>query len=1027
MKYTAKCLSLLFSILLLCSTTSFGQNDIQVTGKVIDENKEPLIGASVIVRNTGGLGIITNGQGEFHIKAQAYKTLIFSYIGYQSQEKVIKPTDNVSSLVINVQLKPNRENSLDEVVVTGLGAQKKLTVTGAVTNVDVEQLRDNPAAANLSNALAGYVPGVMAMQTSGQPGRSTSDFWIRGISTFGANSSALVLVDGFERSLDEVNIDDVQSFSVLKDASATAIYGPRGANGVILITTKHGAAGKLNVSGKLEGSYNTRTITPKFVDGYTYAKMMNEANVTRDNPPMYSPSELELLRNHLDNDLYPNVDWKKVLLKNGAPTYRASLNLSGGGTSARYYVSASFLDEKGMYKTDDQISKNYNTNPNHRRFNYRVNVDMDLSKTTLLQVGVSGSREKSSAPGQGDNVWHALIGTNPIVVPLIYSNGYIPSFGSQDERSNPWVLATQTGYVEKWNNQIQTNVTLNQDLKFITPGLKFTGRYGYDSNSSHSISRIMMPEMWRALRTRDANGQLVFQQQRAEEKMTQSSNSNGDTRDFVEAYLDYNRSIHGNNLGGTLKFSYDCYTTTVGIGTDVKNGISRKHLGYSGRAYYNWKYRYFIDFNFGYNGSENFADHHRFGFFPAFSGAWNIGEEPFVKKSLPWLEMFKIRASYGKVGNDVMNERFPYLYTIGNGTTWQFSDDGYDNSYTGLTYTQLASNNVTWEVAKKLDIGLDLSLFSDVFSLTIDYFHEIRDGIYMQRQYLPGIVGVTSNPKANVGSVKNEGFDGNFAFNKELGNLSVTVRGNITYSNNKILEYDEPNAVYQYQLKKGHRVNQATGLIATGLFKDYEDIRNSPKQTFGTYQPGDIKYADVNGDGVIDNNDIVAIGSTTKPNLIYGFGFTVKWKGLDVNMHFQGAGKSSFFISGPTVYAFNEFQWGNILKDFADSNRWISASISGNPSTEDPNADYPRLSFGGNSNNYRNSTFWLRNGRYLRLKNVDLGYSLPKKFINKLHIEKLRFYVVGTNLLTWAPFKAWDPELASSTGEEYPLDRKSVV
>lgn len=1006
----------IIACLLLLSVNIFAQNTISITGIVTDEQKEPLVGVNVSVKDEPGLGAITDINGRYTVKVKEYSKLVFSYIGFEKEEVQIK-----QQRTMNVVMKEAKSSVLDEVVITGTGAQKKLTVTGAISTVDVDLLSSNPAAANLSNVLAGNIAGVMAMQTSGQPGKNTSEFWIRGISTFGANNSALVLVDGFERSLDELNIEDIESFSVLKDASATAIYGPRGANGVVLITTKHGKAGKINISAKVESSYNTRTTTPEFADGYTYAKMMNEARITRNQEPIYQTDELEILRLGLDPDLYPNVDWKDVLLKDGAMTYRATVNMNGGGATARYFVSLSYLSEQGMYKTDDAIKEDYNTNPNSQRWNYRLNTDIDITKTTVLKVGVSGSLKKRNAPGLGVNIWNSIMYQNPISLPLIYSNGYVPAFGPEEDRANPWVMATQTGYYEIWENKIQTNLSLEQNLNFITKGLKFVGRFGFDTNNTSDISRRKMPETWRAERFRNADGEIVFKRQQEEKKMEQSSSSSGERLEFFEAILDYNRGFKGHNVGGTLKYTQDARVSTVNIGTDIKNGIAKRHMGVAGRVFYNWNYRYFADFNFGYNGSENFADGHRFGFFPAVSMAWNIAEEPLIKKNLKWLNMLKLRYSYGKVGNDRMDERFPYLYTIGDGGGFEWGDYGYSQSYNGLIYSVLSSNNVTWEIATKHDLGLDLSLLDDKFTASIDYFHEQRDGIYMQRDFLPSMVGVTSKPRANVGSVLSKGFDGNFAFRQKISHVNLTVRGNMTYSKNEILEKDEEYSVYPYQMERNYRVNQAKGLIALGLFKDYDDVRNSPKQEFGVVQPGDIKYKDVNGDGVINDGDRVAIGATTKPNLIYGLGVSAHWRGLDVNVHFQGAGKSSFFIDGSTVYAFKDSQWGNVLKDVAESNRWISADISGNPATENPNASYPRLSFGGNDNNFRRSTFWLRDGSYVRLKTLEVGYTLPKTMANKIKFNSIRIFFVGTNLLTFSKFKSWDPELLSSNGGQYPL------
>ena len=1011
-------------LLLSCSISTWAEN-IVVTGVVTDAQKEPLVGVNVTVKDVPGLGAITDINGKYKIAIEPYQRLIFSYVGFDKVEVLIK-----EQRVVNVTMKESAASSLDEVVITGTGVQKKLTVTGAITTVNVSDLM-HTANGSVVNALAGNVAGVLAMQTSGQPGRNTSEFWIRGISTFGASTSALVLVDGFERDLDDVNIEDIEDFSVLKDASATAIYGSRGANGVVLITTKHGKPGKINIDAKVETSYNTRTITPEFVDGYTYASMMNESRITRNQEPIYQQDELNILRMGLDPDLYPNVDWKDLLLKDGAMTYRANLNMNGGGSTARYFVSLSYLKEDGMYKTDETLRKDYNTNANANTWNYRLNTDIDITKTTLLKVGVSGSLKKYNEPGLSGDVWKSLMYQKPISVPVMYSNGYVPAYGT-GERTNPWVLATQTGYKEHWENTIQTNITLEQKLDFITQGLKFIGRFGFDTWNKNNIDRIKWPEQYKAQRFRDENGQIVFDRVTEEQKMKQTSSAEGNRNEIFEAELHYNRGFKEHHVGGILKFNQDSKVFTVGTGEDLKKGIARRHLGLAGRVSYNWNYRYFADFNFGYNGSENFADGHRFGFFPAVSVAWNVAEEPIIKKNFKWMNMFKIRYSFGKVGNDVLKigndeYRFPYLYTIGDGTGYTWADYNYSNSYSGKRYTDLASNYATWEIATKHDLGVDLALFNDKFTATVDYFHEQREGIWMERKYLPSIVGLGSNPRANVGKVLSEGFDGNFAYREKINKVDITVRGNITYSKNTILEKDEENNVYPYQMERDYRVNQAKGLIALGLFKDYDDIRNSPRQDFGTVQPGDIKYKDVNGDGVVNDGDKVAIGATTRPNMIYGFGISASWKGLDVNVHFQGAGKTSFFIDGPTVYAFSSGEWGNILADVAGSNRWIEHEISGTMATENPNASYPRLSYGGNNNNYRQSTYWLRNGSYLRLKTLELGYSIPKPLVNKIRFNNIRLFLRGSNLLTFSSFKLWDPELGSSTGTEYPLAKSFTL
>ena len=1000
---------------------ALAQEQLNISGTVTDAAGEALIGVSVTVKDAKGLGTITNIDGKYNIKIQQYHTLVFSYIGYKPVSVLVKGDKKV----IDVQMSEEKTNAIDEVVVTGLGTQKKLTVTGAITNVDVSQMKQFPSS-NFTNALAGNVPGIIAMQSSGQPGKSTSRFWVRGISTFGASASAMILVDGFERNnIDDLNIEDIESFSVLKDASATAIYGSKGANGVILITTKHGKAGKININVKGEASYNTRTITPKFIDAPTYANLLNEARVTRNLAPQYQPEELALIRSGLDPDFYPNVDWSKLLLKNGAMSYRADLSMSGGGNTARYFVSLSYVEDQGMYNTDETLRKKYDTNANYKRWNYRMNVDIDVTPMTIIKLGVSGNLNKRNSPGLGDQyLWSELFGFNALSSPVLYSNGYVPAYGNNIHQMNPWVSSTRTGYNEEWDNNIQTNVTVEQKLDFITKGLSFTGRFGYDTYNSNHIYYRLWPAMYRA-NSRDSQGNIIWDKLFEETSMSQTSGGDGSRHEFLEALLRWDRTFDKlHNFSAVSRFTQDERIQTRNIGTDIKNSVSKRNQGLAGQLTYNYALRYFIDFNFGYNGSENFADHRRYGFFPAFSLAWNVAEEPLVKKALPWLNMFKLRYSWGKVGNDNMG-RFPYLYTLDYtpniGYNW--GSNLSSGTIPGIHYTQMASPNVTWEVARKTDFGFDFVAFDNKFSLTMDYFHEKRTGIFIQRMFLPDITGLESYPWANVGAVKSKGFDGNFQYKDHIGEINWTVRGNITYSKNTILERDEENNVYAYQYGKGYRVNQQRGLIALGLFRDYDDIRNSPKQSWGTVQPGDIKYKDVNGDGIVDDGDRVAIGATDTPSLIYGLGASVSWRGFDLNLHFQGAGKYTFLINSGAVNAFRDGRWGNILQGITD-NRWISSDISGTKETENPNAPYPRLSYGYNLNNQQSSSFWLRNGRFLRLKNLDIGYTLPKPMVNTIHLESVRIYISGQNLITWSPFKLWDPELDSrQRGQIYPITR----
>ncbi|MGC4235121.1 MAG: TonB-dependent receptor [Niabella sp.] len=994
------------------------QDEVQVTGIITDPASNPLPAVSITIKDQPGLGIASNAEGEYKIKVDPYSILVFSYIGYKTQEiKVGQKT------LVNVVMQPADSSISEEVIVTAVGVKKKITSTGAITTVNVSDLK--VPGANLTNALAGNVAGIIAMQTSGEPGFNNSQFWIRGMSTFGANQGALVMVDGFERPFNEINIEDIESFSVLKDASATALYGSKGANGVVLITTKNGKAGKIAIDGRVQAGYVTRTRTPEYIGGYEYAQLVNEALTTRNREPLYTANELEIIKNNLDPDLYPNVDWINLMLRPYTNNVNASLNFKGGGTTARYFVSTAYFNEGGMYESDASL-KDYKTNANRERWNYRTNFDFDITKTTLLRLGVAGFLEKRNSPGLGHFIWESLVGTNPTATPVLYSNGLVPAYGVAAQ-TNPWVLTTQTGYREWWQNNINTNVNLEQRLDFITKGLRAVARVAFDADSRNEIFRQKWPEQFNVEKRRDRNGNLVFIRKSEESLMFQTSAASGTRILELNGELAYSRNFSGHSVDGLVRVFRRESRSSVSVGTDIANGIPNRNISLSGHAGYSFRNKYLAAFDFGYTGSENFKVGHQFGFFPAFSAGWVISEEKLLKE-VAWLDLLKVRYSHGWVGNDNLGRRFAYLSSIGENSSFNFGDLINPNRWSGLGYTQVASDQLTWETGIKKDLGLEINILKNMFSFYMDLFEETRDDIFIQRNFLPAIVGVTSSPYANVGKTLNRGFDGNFTFRKRLGAVDFTARGNMTYYRNEVVERDEQYNFYPYRSQEGFRIDQTRGLIAEGLFKDYEEIRNSPRQTFGTYMPGDIKYKDVNGDGVINDDDIVPIGASYRPALIYGMGMSAQWNGIDFNVHLQGAGRSSYFILGPSVFPFTAGSWGNILTEVAEpGSRWISADISGDPATENPNAKYPRLSYGGNPNNYRASTYWLRDGQYLRLKTLELGYSFPKLLLQKCRLSVARIYVVGQNLFVWDKLKIWDPELASYDGMRYPPAKTITV
>lgn len=1009
---------LIFTLILFCATHTFAQLKT-IKGTITDENNEPLIGVSIVVKNTSN-GTITNVDGQYSIRVDDYDVLVVRYLGYKTVEIPVVKGE------YNVQLSEESER-LQEVVVVGAGQyQKKATLVGAVSTVEVSKL--NVPSANISNALVGNVVGIIGHQTTGEPGENTTEFWVRGISTFGANAKALVLVDGIERSLDQLNYEDIESFSVLKDASATAIYGSRGANGVILISTKRGETGKVNIYAKQEYGYNTRSRTPQYTDAITYASMANEARLTRYQPALYSDQDLDIIRRGLDVDLFPNVDWQDVIIRPGASNYRTTVSVSGGGASARYYVSGSYYNEDGMYKTESSAS-----NVSYERYNYRMNTDVDITKTTILKVGVSGFLVNQSKPRlSSDQIWESLSNLTPLTVPRIYSNGLLSSYGTGGQM-NPEVQLNKTGYKRVWQNKAETNITIEQNLQFITEGLRFIGTFSFDSENNSTVTRSKQPELWRAGNTRDPKGDLILTRVAQEQPFRlDSGEPDGRYRYYTEAKFDYVRKFGDDHtVTGLLMyyqqqrqriFKYDT--------TNAKVAIPFRNLGVSGRVTYGFRDKYLLDLNFGYNGSENFQPGDQFGFFPAVSAGWVLSEESFIKDNFWWVNMFKIRYSYGIVGEDKLtsdetdySKRIAYTYLIEGSDGYTFGEYN-TNKINGYRITGFGSPGLTWEKAQKHNLGIDMVFWDNKISFTTDIFKDHRTDIFMQRGNMPfstGLQDKISETWANIGEMESYGIEGVASYSDKIGAVSYTIRGNFTYQNTNVIEHDEADNALYYQMTRGYRLNQTRGYIDLGLFKDEEDIANSPSQiALGNVMPGDIKYKDVNGDGIIDNKDEVPIGHTTVPSFVYGAGLNLQWRDFDFGMLFQGAGLVDFFIGGTSIHLFSGEKTGNILEYMTDpKDRWISREISGTADTENVNATIPRLSYGSNSNNYRPSTYWLRDGRYLRLKNVEFGYNLPKKWTSALSATNMRLGFIGTNLLVFSPFNWWDPEIGNRGGAYY--------
>lgn len=1022
MKNIQQYIVLLLMAMLLVPQSLQAQEDKKLIIKgVVEDALGPIIGASVVAKNQPGVGAITDLDGRFSLKVGAYDVLQITFVGYQPVEIPVLSIKDKNNL--KVIMKEDNQ-TIDEVVVTASGVQKKKTLTGAITNVELKQL--NAPGANLSNSLAGVVPGIIAMQSSGEPGENMSQFWIRGMSTFGAKSGALILVDGVERSFNEIPVEDIESFSVLKDASATAIYGQRGANGVVLITTKRGEKGKVKINVKAGFDWNTPVKVPEYASGYDWARLANEALVGRYENPLYTNEELDIIQHGLDPDLYPNIDWRDLMLKKGAPSYYANISFSGGSDNVRYFVTGRYTGENGRYRTSSSENK-YNTNSTYERWNYRANVDMNLTRTTVLSVGVGGWLVNRTSPSSSsDDIWQSFASYTPVTAPRKWSTGQWPIVSGM---TTPEYQMTQTGYRTIWENKMETNVGLEQDLSFITKGLKFNGVFAFDTYNKNTIVREKGEELWSAESLRDGNGNLVLKREANAKAMSQAKTVEGDKRYYLQASLDYSRLFAEKHRVGAFAMVYQQETSDVNFAEDdLMASIPHRTLAYSGRFTYAYKDKYLTEFNWGYTGSENFEKGKQFGFFPAVSVGWLLSEEPFIKKMMPWMDQFKIRASYGEVGNDeIAGRRFPYITLVNTDDNAYSFGEFTNNSAQGYRIKTMGTPYLTWEVAKKYDVGVDFSFFNSKITGTIDWFLDKRDDIFMKRNQMPLTTGLADQtPMANVGKMKSYGWDGNIAYTQRIGQVNLQLRANFTYQTTDVIDRDEAANELWYKMEKGFQLNQSRGLIALGLFKDQEDIDRSPSQVAlsnKTILPGDIKYKDVNGDGVITDDDKVPLGYRETPGLQYGLGLSANWKNWGINMLFQGTGKCDFFVGGSGPHAFHDGKRGNILQVMVDGNRWIPKEISGTEATEDPNADWPRLTYTNNNNNNCKSTYWLKERKYLRLRNLEITYDLPQMWTRKFLVSNMRIGFIGQNLFTWAPFKWWDPEGTNESGSSYPINR----
>lgn len=999
-----------------------------ITGTVIGTDKEPVIGANIWLKNSS-IGTITDVNGHYSITIESLGGVLeFTYIGMKKLEVEIG-----GQKTINVVMEPDTE-VLDEVVVVGYGHQKKESVVGAISTIDMSKL--NVPGSSISSVLAGQLAGIVAMTRSGEPGKgSAADFYIRGVSSFKGSTKPLVLVDGIERELDLVDTDDIASFSILKDASASAVYGVRGANGVILITTKKGKDGKPQINVRAEAGMTSPTKMPKMLGSAEWADLYNEA-VGRE---YYSPEVIGKYRDGSDPDLYPNVNWQDAMFNDLASNQRVNLSITGGGDIVKYYVSGSFYNESSIFKS----SKLYDYDPsiNYKKFNFRANVDISVTPSTTLNVNMANIYENKMSPsGTGTDTWSEnelwgyTMSASPNAFPVEYSDGTV-SAPSTDSGYNPYNLLVHSGYREQFWNSSQSLIGLRQDFGAIWEPLKgLTGnfKFSWDAWNTSIQRRSKQPTQYHAT-GRDEAGNLILGEpiRTGSGELDYGKQTDGTRTTYMEASLNYERLFAEKHRVGAL-FLYNHKVHNRTQEPDKFKSLPYKNQGIAARGTYAYKDTYFAEFNMGYNGSENFARGHRFGFFPAGAIGWMVSNEKWFEPITKTVDMLKLKASYGVVGNDDIggSRRWIYESTIvqtGKDKEFHYGSAGEGGgSGQGIRIGDVENLEVSWEEAHKMNVGVEFSLFNAV-KVQADYFHEKRKGIFLARAGLPAIVGITSTPYTNIGETVNQGFDGTIEYSQKVGQVFLTARGNLTYNRNKLLNNDEPDWEYKYQNRIGKPFGsggslQPFGLVALGMFESQEEIDNSPKQSFGEYRVGDLKYQDINGDGLIDEQDKIAIGYTNLPEIIYGFGATAQWKNWDINVFFQGVGHTTFFLDGSTLKT--PFNSSNLERGAVNADVYDKVWKTTNTAEQNKAAIYPRMSPGGAiKNNEQQSTWWMRNGRFLRLKNFEIGYTMPKELMGKTFIKSLRFYLSGNNLLTFSKFKLWDPERGNGDGSGYPPNR----
>ena len=1015
------------------ASTEQQQNKRKISGRVTDIKGEPLIGVNVTVDGDAN-GSITNMDGLYEIFVTKKSVVLkFTYIGFKTSEIRTNASTNIYDVTLEEQV-----IELEETVIVGYGTQRKISNIGAQSSMKMEDIKT--PSASLTTTLAGRLAGVVAVQRTGEPGKDAADIWIRGISTPNT-SSPLVLVDGVERTFNDIDPEDNASLTTLKDASATAVYGVRGANGVILIKTKPGKVGKPPESADYYESFTRFTKMVDLADGITY---MNAANEAMRNDGIATKYTEDQIRNTIagkDPYLYPNVDWLKEIFNDWGHNRRVNVNVRGGSEKVAYYASVSYFNETGMTVTDKNIDT-YDSKMKYSRYNFTTNLNIDVTPTTKVEIGAQGYLGEGNYPAiSSADLYNAAMSISPVEYPkMFFVNGeaFVPGTSTNNNFNNPYSQATRRGYDNLTKNQIYSKMRVTQDLDMLTKGLKLTAMYAFDVYNEIHVHQDRAESTYTFLDTSvpyDMYVQPILQRiYEGSNVLSYTQETSGNKKTYLEASLNYDRTFNDDHRVSAL-FLFNQQSKLLYPKGTLEDAIPYRMMGIAGRATYSWKDRYFAEFNIGYNGAENYSPKHRFGTFPAFGVGWVVSNEKFWQPLSKAVSFLKIRYTDGKVGNsEVSDRRFMYLdqmkengdygYKFGpNGTKWS----GYE--------TVNMAVDLIWEESRKQDLGIDLKLFNDDLSIVFDLFKERRENILLKREHsIPSFLGYnTSAPYGNIGIIENKGFDGTIEYNKRINkDWVIALRGNVTFNKDKWIQGELPEQKYEWMNQYGHNINGVKGYVAEGLFTQaeiddmarWESLSDANKaitpkpfaSQFGTVKAGDIKYKDLNNDGQIDAYDQTYISRGDVPTTVYGFGFTVGGKDLSVGMMFQGVAGAERVLNGSSVNPFNGGGGsGNLYSNIGD--RWTEE----NP---DQNAFYPRLSYGSettsNINNFQKSTWWVRNMNFLRLKTLQISYNLPKPWVNKVHLKNAAVYVMGTNLFTLSRFKLWDPELNTDNGASYP-------